>query len=189
MLILASKSPRRIELLKLAGLDFISVPALSEERADMSLPPEQVVLSLARGKAAEISAKYPSDIVIGADTVVYFDGNILGKPKGEADARRMLSMLSDNVHSVYTGVCIISGGKEHSFYEKTDVAFYPLTDREIDEYIATGEPMDKAGAYGIQEKGFILVKGISGDYYNVVGLPLAKTVRTLKEFDDFVPRT
>ncbi|MCH5323771.1 MAG: septum formation inhibitor Maf [Eubacterium sp.] len=183
MLILASKSPRRSELLTLAGLRFEVVPAVGEEFLPESITPSEAVLMLSRQKAAEVSEKFPTDTVIGADTVVAVDGRILGKPKDEQDAYNMLRLLSGNTHSVYTGVCIRRGEREMPFYQKTDVEFYALSDSEIYDYIATGEPMDKAGAYGIQEKGFFMVKGIHGDYYNVVGLPIAETVRKLKELN------
>ncbi len=117
-------------------------------------------------------------VVLGADTVVAFGGNILGKPRDEADAARILSLLSGNTHSVYTGVTVIvlQGGerKEYSFYEETEVTMYPMTEQQISSYIRTGEPMDKAGAYGIQGKGAVFVEKIQGDYNNVVGLPVAK---------------
>ncbi len=182
MLILASRSPRRCELLKLAGLEFKSVPSEGEEILPKGTSPQDAVVLLARQKAKEVAEKFPDDTVLGADTVVAANGRILGKPKDSADAYDMLRMLSGKIHSVYTGVCIKRGEKESSFFQKTDVEFYPLTDDEIYEYIATGEPMDKAGAYGIQEKGFFMVKRINGDYYNVVGLPVAETVRRLKKF-------
>lgn len=183
MLILASKSPRRIELLKLAGFSYEIIPAVSEEKTDPSVTPCETVVSLACQKATEISAAHPEDTVIGADTIVVYDGEIMGKPVDSDDAFRMLKNLSGNIHSVYTGVCIIKGERRYAFYEETKVEFYPLSDEEIKEYIATGEPMDKAGAYGIQEKGSLLVKRIDGDYFNVVGLPLSRLVREFKAFN------
>ncbi len=181
MLILASKSPRRCELLKLAGLEFTVCPAKGKEELPPGILPADAVELLAKQKAVEIATRFPFDTVLAADTVVAFGKRILGKPEDENAAYEMLKTLSGNTHSVYTGVCIISAGNMQVFHQKTDVRFYPLSDKEILDYIATGEPMDKAGAYGIQEKGFFMVKEICGDYYNVVGLPLAETVRRLNE--------
>lgn len=180
MLILASRSPRRKELLSIITPDFKIIPAVGEERADKSLPPDRYVCELARHKAEEIAAKYPDDTVIGADTVVAVGGEILGKPKDEADAVRMLKLLSGTEHHVYTGVYIIRGNENAVFAEDTTVHFFELSDKEIDDYIATGEPFDKAGAYGIQDYGALLVSGISGDYYNVMGLPVGRLARELK---------
>lgn len=180
MMILASKSPRRIELMTLAGFDFKSVPATGEENIPDGTSPSDAVLMLSRQKAQEIAEKYPDDIVIGADTVVALGNEIMGKPKDEQDAFDMLKKLSGKTHSVLTGVSVISPDKHIHFYEKTEVEFYPLGDDEIWRYIASGEPMDKAGAYGIQEKGAMFVKRINGDFYNVVGLPVARLARELK---------
>lgn len=178
-MILASKSPRRIELMALAGFDFKSVPATGEENIPDGILPCDAVLMLSRQKAQEIAEKYPDETVIGADTVVALDNEIMGKPKNEQDAFDMLKKLSGKTHSVLTGVCVISPDKHIHFYEKTEVEFYPLGDDEIWQYIASGEPMDKAGAYGIQEKGAMFVKRINGDFYNVVGLPVARLAREL----------
>lgn len=178
-MILASKSPRRIELMTLAGFDFKSVPATGEENIPDCILPCDAVLMLSRQKAQEIAEKYPDETVIGADTVVALDNEIMGKPKNEQDAFDMLKKLSGKTHSVLTGVCVISPDKHIHFYEKTEVEFYPLGDDEIRQYIASGEPMDKAGAYGIQEKGAMFVKRINGDFYNVVGLPVARLAREL----------
>ena len=152
-LILASKSPRRIELMTLAGFDFLSVPAIKEEKITGGTSPSDAVLMLSRQKAEEIAEKYPYNTVIGADTVVALGNEIMGKPENEQDAFNMLKKLSGKTHTVLTGVCVISPDKQINFYEKTEVEFYPLGDDEIRQYIASGEPMDKAGAYGIQEKG------------------------------------
>ena len=124
---------------------------------------------------------FPEDTVISADTIVVLDGKILGKPKDEEDAFRMLSSLSGRTHEVFTGVCVLHSGRRLIFAERTEVSFFPLSEDEIRAYIATGEPADKAGAYGIQGKGCTLVKAISGDYNNVVGLPVAGLNRLLKE--------
>lgn len=180
MLILASKSPRRKELLSIITPDFEIIPAVGEERADKSLPPDKYVCELARHKAEEIAEQHPADTVIGADTVVAVYGEILGKPRDEADAKRMLRLLSGTEHHVYTGVCIIRENRKNTFSEDTVVRFFDLTDKEIDDYVSTGEPFDKAGGYGIQDLGALLVSGITGDYYNVMGLPVGRLARELK---------
>lgn len=186
--ILASASPRRRELLKQIGVTFEVMPAKGEE-VITERQPEQVVMELSRQKAEEIASGIQEEhvIILGADTVVVYDGKILGKPKDETDARRMLSMLSGNTHSVYTGVTVIvirdGESQSHSFYEETKVTMYPMTDAQISAYIRTGEPMDKAGAYGIQGKGAVFIEKIDGDYNNVVGLPLAKIFHKIEEFD------
>ena len=180
MIILASGSPRRKELLKLITEDFEIIPAKGEEKADESLPPEEYVMCLAEHKAAEIARSHKEAVVIGADTVVYADGRILGKPEDRDDAYSMLALLSGRTHSVFTGVCIFRGDEKQLFAQETKVTFFELTDSEINAYIDTGEPMDKAGAYGIQEKGALIVSGINGDYYNVMGLPVGKLNAVLK---------
>lgn len=197
-IILASASPRRKELLEQIGLSFDICPAKGEEIITKTIPCE-VVEELASQKAREVAAMVksyesehkelmsPQDImVIGADTIVAYGNEILGKPKDEEDAFRMLSMLSGNLHSVYTGVSIIllgASGKagEITFHEKTDVTMRKMDEKEIRRYIATGEPMDKAGAYGIQGKCAIYIDKIDGDYNNVVGLPIAAIYRELKQ--------
>ncbi len=183
MLILASKSPRRKELLSLITTDFEIIPAVGEENADPSLSPDMFVQELAKQKALEIAATHPDDVVIGSDTVVAAQGEILGKPKDKADAIRMLTMLSGTSHSVFTGVAVIKNGKIHSFTEETKVKFFPLSQKEIEDYTATGEPFDKAGAYGIQDLGALLVEGIDGDYYNVMGLPAGRLYRLMKSLE------
>ena len=180
-LILASASPRRRELLSLITSDFTVIPAQGKEKADTSLPPEKLVQELAKQKAAEVAASHPNDIVIGADTLVFLGNKIMGKPASVADAKRMLTLLSGKTHTVITAVAIAQNGVVTKvFAEKTKVKFFPLTDEEITAYIATGEPMDKAGAYGIQNLGAMLVQGIAGDYYNVMGLPVGRLYRELK---------
>ncbi|MCD7826997.1 MAG: Maf family protein [Clostridiales bacterium] len=181
-IILASGSPRRRELLTLAGIEFKVVKSDTEEILPDGISPDEAVRLLAKEKALDVLKQYPDEIILAADTVVAVDGKILVKPKDSEDAFSMLQMLSGRVHGVYTGVCIMSRDKTDLFTEMTEVEFYPLTDSEIHEYVETGEPMDKAGAYGIQGKGSLLVKSIKGDYFNVVGLPLAKTVRELRNF-------
>ena len=180
-LVLASASPRRRELLQTAGLQFSVRVSDADETIPPNTPPHEAVQLLAKQKAAAVAKLCPKDLVIGADTVVTLDGDILGKPRDAADAARMLRMLSGKTHDVFTGVCLMHAGKAETFFEQTCVTFYPLTDGEIADYIATGEPMDKAGAYGIQGRGCTLVKKINGDYFNVVGLPVAALYRKLEE--------
>ncbi len=179
-IVLASASPRRKELLSAAGMEFTICASDCDEKVPNGLLPGDTAVSIASQKALNVAAKHPASTVIGADTIVVINSEILGKPKDEADAKRMLGLLSGNTHEVYTGVCIVKDGRETSFFECTEVTFYQLSSAEIDRYVSTGEPMDKAGAYGIQGKGALLVKGISGDYLNVVGLPVAKLAGILK---------
>ena len=183
-LILASASPRRKELLGKIGLKFEIIPAKGEEVVTKKLPWE-VVEELSFQKAKEIADMQTEEcIVIGSDTIVAKGEKIMGKPKDEADAYQMLSEIAGDVHQVYTGVTLIRTGKEPkviTFAEKTDVHLYPMSDEEIYGYIATKDPMDKAGAYGIQGDFAIHVKGIEGDYYNVVGLPIGKVYQELKQ--------
>jgi len=181
MIVLASSSPRRIELLKTAGLHFTVCPAQGEEYLDPALAPEEAAVEVARAKAREVAPRFPGACVIGADTIVVAGGEILGKPKDKAQAAVMLRALSGREHVVLTGVCLLKGGAEKSFCQKTRVEFYPLTDNEINAYVDSGEPMDKAGAYGIQGLGCVLVKGIRGDYFNVMGFPVARVVRALRD--------
>ena len=180
--VLASASPRRRELLQKAGVAFTVKISDAEEHIEPDTPPHEAVMSLARQKAQAVAAACPNDLVIGADTVVVYDGAILGKPIDETDAARMLRMLSGKTHTVFTGVCLVCAGKAETFFEQTQVTFFPLTEREIADYVATGEPMDKAGAYGIQGRGCTLVQSICGDYFNVVGLPVAALCRRLREY-------
>lgn len=173
-IILASASPRRKEILELADLKFDVMPSDAQEITTKTAPNE-VVMELASLKAKDIYKKSEKQsMIVGADTVVAYQGQILGKPTDEADAKRMLTMLSGQTHEVYTGVCIIEDGKTKTFYEETKVTFYEISDEQIDHYIKTGEPMDKAGSYGIQGKAAVFIKGIEGDYYNVVGFPIAR---------------
>ncbi|NJE10755.1 Maf-like protein [Thermococcus sp. MAR1] len=170
MLVLASASPRRREILARFLDKFEVIPSRASEECDLENPAEYA-LELARRKAWEVYERV-GGTVIGADTVVSIDGKILGKPKDEGDAFRMLKLLSGRVHRVTTGYCIIHGGKEISGSVITEVKFRELDDELIWAYIETGEPMDKAGAYGIQGKAGLFVEWIKGDYYNVVGFPL-----------------
>lgn len=182
-LILASASPRRKELLEKIGLPFTVQPAKGEERITQKSP-AAVVMELSRQKAEEIAAAQTEDcIIIGADTVVARGEKIMGKPKDAADAKQMLRSIADDCHQVYTGVTLIRTGahpQSVTFQEKTDVCLYPISDAELDAYIASGDPMDKAGAYGIQGDFAIYVKCIAGDYYNVVGLPIGRVYQELK---------
>ena len=196
-IILASASPRRKALLEQIGMEFEICPAKGEEVITESRP-DAVVSELSRQKAEEVAAGVltyneqhpdlatPQDIlVIGADTVVAYGDEILGKPKDVEDAGRMLTLLQGNTHSVYTGITLVFIDKsgrtgEYCFFEKTDVTMYPMDEDEINRYIATGEPMDKAGSYGIQGRCAIYIKQIEGDYNNVVGLPVARLYQELR---------
>ncbi len=181
--ILASASPRRQELLKNI-IDFFKIlPADIEEILPEGISAEAAAEYLAVSKAKHISALYPSALVIGCDTAVIIGGEILGKPKDTLDAKRMLKLLSGKKHSVITGCALFCGNKSMSFSAVTQVEFYPLSEAEIEAYVQTGEPMDKAGAYGIQGEGCLLVKSINGDYFNVVGLPVAELSRKIKLFE------
>ena len=178
MIILASASPRRKELLSQI-CEFEVKVSDCDENCDIKDPCCFVKeLSLRKARAIKVDN---GDIVIGADTVVTIDGKILGKPHSVEDAKAMLKTLSGRTHSVFTGVTVIKGTTARTFAEETQVTFYDLDDMMIDSYVASGEPMDKAGAYGIQGKGYVLVKGICGDYFNVVGLPVAALYRVLDE--------
>ncbi len=181
-MILASQSPRRIELMREAGFDPRVIPADIDETPREHEDPMALVERLARTKALAVADEHarPNEPVIAADTIVVIDGDILGKPRDSADAHSMLRRLSGRGHIVATGVCIACRGTCDSFVTTTEVLFYELTDEEIDSYVASGEPLDKAGAYGIQGVGGrLLVKEIHGDFYNVVGLPIAELVRHL----------
>ena len=181
-IILASASPRRQELLKYITPDFEVVPADVDETLPDDIPADESAEFLAVRKALHVAAANPDSMVIGSDTVVIADGEILGKPTDEADAERMLKKLSGKVHKVVTGVCLACGKKTFSFSQATDVKFYALTDDEIRDYIATGDPMDKAGAYGIQSEGCVLIEKIDGDFFAVMGLPVARLKRVMKMF-------
>ena len=187
-IILASASPRRKELLAKAGISFTVIPAAGEEKRT-SEDPGEAVQQLARDKAEWVAQSLAEceegTLVIGSDTIVVFENWILGKPKDRRDAAETLEKLQGNTHQVYTGVTVLErkAGKwvEHTFFESTDVTFYPVSREEIQDYIATGEPMDKAGSYGIQGLFGIYVKGICGDYNNVVGLPVARLFHEMKK--------
>lgn len=180
-IILASKSPRRQELLKLLGVDFTIHTADIDETMDPDLPPEREVARVGAEKAKAVAASCGTgDIIIAADTIVVVDGQILGKPKSEADAVRMLNLLSGRRHEVMTGLTVLHGGSIQSRVVRTGIEFRALSDREIDAYVATGEPMDKAGAYGIQGRASIFVRHLDGDYFCVMGLPLCPLAEMLR---------
>ncbi len=183
-IILASGSPRRKELLGQIGLPFRVVVSGADETVEEGLSPEFLVQSLSLLKAADVAGtQEKTALVIGADTVVALDGEILTKPENEEDAKNMLRRLSAKSHSVFTGVTVfrVRDGKSVSITEETKVYFKPLTEKEIEAYVRTKEPMDKAGAYGVQGLGGLFVEKIEGDYYNVVGLPIARLGRLLQE--------
>lgn len=175
-IILASQSPRRRELLERMGVrDFRIVTPDIDEHMDRDLPPQELVGRISLEKALAVQEQEGnSPIIIAADTVVALDGAVLGKPADQLEAFKMLSTLSGCRHQVYTGVTVLRGEERYTVSEETTVSFRELTSEEIDRYIATGEPMDKAGAYGIQGYGALLVEGIQGDYYNVMGLPVCR---------------
>ena len=180
-LILASKSPRRQELLKLTGYPFTICESRAEELTYTDGAVCDYVMENARRKALEVQKSFPDGIILGADTVVAFQNQILGKPKDEQDAFNMLNSLSGNIHEVYTGLCIADGDDIICEYERSLVKFRELDHDEIKKYIASGEPLDKAGAYGIQGLAAVFVKEIKGDFYNIVGLPVCKVNQLLKE--------
>ena len=184
-IVLASTSPRRKVLLEQIGIKFDIETADTDENLDGSYSPAEYVEALSYRKAEAVAKKRPDDIVLGADTIVVFEDIILGKPRDEDDAYRMLSMLAGKIHEVYTGVTILSPGdgirQRDTFHVKTGVVMYDNDPDLIKDYIESREPMDKAGAYGIQGRGAVLVKEIRGDYYNVMGLPIAEVFRYLKK--------
>ncbi len=180
-IILASASPRRKELLETAGVEFEICVSDADESIPEGTAPVDAAKMTATKKALAVAESHKNDIVIGADTIVVANGRILGKPKDKADAEAMLTMLSGIEHEVITGVCLVCGDEINAFSQISRVRFYDLTAEEIRAYIATDEPMDKAGAYGIQGKGCTLVEKIEGDYFNIGGLPVARVVREIKK--------
>jgi septum formation protein len=180
-LILASSSPRRKELLENLQLQFQIYSSDVDESFEQGTPSEEIVMSLAERKANAVFAEHPDDFVIGSDTIVVCDGLVLGKPSGRDEAVSMLKLLSGRAHDVFTGVAIVTPEKRVRFFEKTEVHFWELTDTEIEFYADSGEPLDKAGGYGIQGLGSMLVKRIEGDYFAVMGLPVSRTVRELRK--------
>jgi septum formation protein len=194
-IVLASESPRRKDLLLCAGLEFLVDPSGIVESADAAGPggagksPAEIAETWACLKARSVSTLHPGSWILGADTVVVLDGRIFGKPSGSAEAARMLQSLSGRVHEVITGMCLVGpGGKPgRAGSVATRVCFKELSKREIEAYVGTGEPMDKAGAYGIQGKGAFLVRCIEGSYTNVVGIPLCEVLEWLVEEDIIEP--
>ena len=184
-MVLASASPRRRELLEMLKIENLEIiPAKGEETADETLPPDELVCVLSRQKAQEVYERTEGRgdcTFIGSDTIVYLDGKVLGKPADKADAKEMLRSLSGRSHMVYTGVTVIAHGKTISEAEETKVFFRDLSDDEIDAYIATGEPMDKAGAYGAQGIASLFVERLEGDFFNVMGLPICRLGAMLKK--------
>lgn len=188
-LILASGSPRRRELLEAAGLSFEVIPSPAEEIHDASLGMEGLCEENARLKAAAVAAYHPEAMVIGADTLVFLDGQPLGKPKDMTEAACMLRSLSGSVHDVCTGVCIHGpGGNVRMFHAVTEVVFSKLDEETISDYLAKTSPLDKAGAYGIQDYGEMIVKRIMGSYENVMGLPVEEVLNVLVEIGLPIPR-
>ncbi len=183
-IILASASPRRREILRRAGLEtFTVLPVEADESWSGELSPEEIVSSISRKKAlAARPLVGERDIVIAADTMVFLDGLRLGKPHSQEKAVWMLRRLSGRDHTVWTGVTVAQGDRMETEAEATAVRFFPLTEEEIRRYVATGEPMDKAGAYGLQDRGSVLVEGLEGDCFNVMGLPVARLERMLRRF-------
>ncbi|MGE6259570.1 Maf family protein [Heyndrickxia sporothermodurans] len=184
-LILASSSPRRKELLEKLQIPFTIITSHVNEDFSKSQAPEEVVTELALRKAYAISKSHPKSVVVGADTIVLLEQEILGKPNDRNHAKNMLERLSGKTHTVLTGVAIVYEEIIQTFYEKTDVTFWELTSFEIEHYLNSNEPYDKAGAYGIQGLGSLLVRSIHGDYFSVVGLPVSRLKRKLSELELF----
>lgn len=181
-IILASASPRRQELIKMITEDVVVNPCDCDETIKDGLVGREIAEYLSKIKGEAVKEQFSGDIIVSADTIVCLENKVLGKPKSREEAFLMLSTLSGNTHSVFTGVTIIKGEKIKTFSQETKVSFYKLSDKEIYEYIDSGEVYDKAGSYGIQGKGGLLVEGIDGDYFNVVGLPVARLKRELEAF-------
>ena len=180
-IILASGSPRRRELMKYLQLDFEVVTSNVEEVINPKLEHDELVMDLAFQKAYDVFKNHKDSIVLGFDTLVVIDDYVLGKPKNEEEAKIYLKLLSGNTHRVLTGCTILTSGYSKSFYSFADVTFNKLTETEIDEYIKTAEPMDKAGAYGIQGYGSRYIKAFNGDYFTIVGLPVSKLYNELNK--------
>lgn len=180
--ILASKSPRRNELLKYITDRFEVVPSDCDETVPQGLDVYEVPEFLSVRKALDVAKKNSDSLIIGCDTVVIINNKILGKPKDNNEAFEMLCTLSGNTHAVISGVCLCLKGKTMSFSQRTDVKFYPLIEEDILKYLESGSPLDKAGAYGIQDGAALFVESITGDYYNVVGFPIAKLRLEIEKF-------
>lgn len=180
-LVLASSSPSRKMLLEQAGVSFEVVVSGVDETVPASLSPAQTVELLAERKGKAVLPLHPDKPIIAADSVVSIDGLILGKPKDDQEAKATLRRLSGRTHQIFTGVCLLANGREEVFHQSTKVTFYPLTEEEIADYVALGESQGRAGAYGIEGIGVVLVQSIEGDYSNIVGLPVAETLRRLRK--------
>jgi septum formation protein len=179
-LILASQSPRRRELMLLLNLPYSSENPNVEEVVRTDIKLEKAIEELAYLKAADVLSRHPHAIVIGSDTVVVVDGEVLGKPANPEEGKTMLRKLSGRKHHVITAVAVLTESQKTIFHSKAEVEFYPLDDAWIDSYIASGSPLDKAGAYGIQDRGALMVKSIKGDFYTIMGLPIARVNQVLK---------
>lgn len=179
-IILASASPRRREICDLLGITYTVEPAQNELPTRTDIPPEQAVLEVARSKAEEVAVHHPNEVVLGADTVVAIENELLGKPCDENEAVAMLHRLSGKKHRVITAVWVCDGEHSEGFSDVAEVEFMPMSDEEITEYVQSGEPMDKAGAYAVQGKGMRYIRGINGDFYTVMGLPSGRFYAFLK---------
>ena len=186
MIILASSSPRRRELLSMIGLHYVIETSGEEEIQPHGLPPAEFVKTLALQKAQPVADLHPEDCVIGADTIVYLEGDILGKPHTPEVAKAYLTRMQGSQHIVFTGVAVLKNGKSDVRHCETRVTFAPMTQREIEAYVATGEPLDKAGAYGVQGPGGIFVERVEGNYFNVIGLPLPLLYKMLIDAGEVV---
>lgn len=181
-IVLASASPRRQELLAQVGVSFTVVPSGVSEEVSAPMSPAALVEHLAVMKARDVAARHPGALVIGADTIVVVNGAVLGKPRDRADAIAMVERLAGRDHEVFTGVVVIGQGMEQVAHERTLVRFRSLTRTQVERYVDSGEPMDKAGSYAIQGRAAAFIESIQGDYFNVVGLPLSRTVQLLSHF-------
>jgi septum formation protein len=182
-LLLASKSPRRHQLLRDAGFDFEYIDINADEDYPANLPPHEICEFLAQHKSLHHQQPIQEKILVTADTIVYINNQVLNKPANAQEAAEMLNALSNQTHTVYTGVCLRNDIHTHTFHDKTEVTFHPLTNAEIQHYIANFAPFDKAGSYGVQDwMGYVGVKGIQGCFYNVMGFPVAKFYRELAAF-------
>ena len=182
-IVLASQSPRRKELLEKCNVSFTCDPADIDETMDLSNNLNDEIQNLAYRKAAEALKRHPDDLIIGSDTIVVLNNQVLGKPKDQADAFQMLKHLQGNTHEVITGLCFLSKKRKYTAVSNSKVAFSTMNDEEINEYISTGECMDKAGAYGIQGFGGRYITKIEGDYYTIMGLPLNMVYEELKNYN------
>ena len=186
MIILASSSPRRKELMTMIGLHYRIETSGEEEIQPHGLPPAEFVKTLALQKAQPVADLHPNDCVIGADTIVYLEGDILGKPHTPEVAKTYLRRMQGKQHVVYTGIAVLKNGKADVRHCETRVTFSPMSEREIDLYVATGEPLDKAGAYGVQGPGGVFVERVEGNYFNVFGLPLPMLYKMLIQAGEVV---